>query len=191
MHTYNYDVVSNTLTMSAAFAKAAGILNTPEYNVVKQLRTDYPNLKIELMDNKKKKDAEKRIKYKAMENYMKHCRDSEKYLSTFERVKLLSKGQPFPYKYVLTWFEAHFPAYSEQPEFDDDGFVIERPNQQKSETKTQPDPEKKPEAEATSDAQTAPVMETAPDSIDETIENVSAPVAQIYPVNEDEQKEAA
>ena len=30
-----------------------------------------------------------------------------------------------PYKYVKTWFEDRFPYYSDQPTFDDDGFIVD------------------------------------------------------------------
>ena len=33
---YNYDAITNTLTMTASFAKKASQLNTPEYNTVRQ-----------------------------------------------------------------------------------------------------------------------------------------------------------
>ena len=44
---YNYDAITNTLTMTASFAKKASQLNTPEYNTVRQLRLDNPGMKIE------------------------------------------------------------------------------------------------------------------------------------------------
>ena len=33
---YSYDAISNTLTMTATFAKQASQLNTAEYNIVRQ-----------------------------------------------------------------------------------------------------------------------------------------------------------
>ena len=39
--------------------------------------------------------------------------------------KKLSRVQPMPYKYVKTWFEKNFPYYSDQPAFDEDGFVVD------------------------------------------------------------------
>ena len=121
---YSYDTISNTLTMTAAFAKAASVLNTPEYRIVKQLRADNPGLTIQKRTGSGK--AVKHISYEAMVSYMKVCRNSEKHLKTFDTIKTLSKGQPMPYKYVLTWFEKNFPNYSEQPEIDDEGFIIEK-----------------------------------------------------------------
>ena len=40
MSKYNYDVQTNTLAMSPAFAKKASRYGTPEYNLVMQLRHD-------------------------------------------------------------------------------------------------------------------------------------------------------
>lgn len=98
---YSYDAISNTLTMTAAFAKKASQLNTAEYNIVRQLRNDNPGMKIE-------KSA----------------------------AKAPSKVQASPYKYVKTWFLNNYANYSEQPEFDADGFVIVK-------TKSQMEAEKK------------------------------------------------
>ena len=42
----------------------------------------------------------------------------------FESVKELSHDQEKPYQYVLKWFLDHYPNYSEQPEFDEEGFVV-------------------------------------------------------------------
>lgn len=59
---YSYDAISNTLTMTAAFAKKASQLNTPEYHIVRQLRLDNPGMKIE-------KSAAKDPTYRPLNNY--------------------------------------------------------------------------------------------------------------------------
>ena len=59
-----------------------------------------------------------------MGEFIAKCRDAEARTARFEQVKALSKVQPSPYAYVKTWFLDNYANYSEQPEFDADGFVI-------------------------------------------------------------------
>ena len=57
MNGYNFDFANNVLNMTAAFAKKAGVLGTPEYETVKKLRADNHGMKInvEKRTNKVKK----------------------------------------------------------------------------------------------------------------------------------------
>ena len=118
---YTYNPTTNTLTMTAAFSKKAGMLNTPEYRIVKQLRADNPNLVVEKRTSNAKHHSNG-IKYAEMEAYIGKCRNSKQYLSLLATVKELSKGQPNPYRYVREWFEKNFTNYAE-PVFDAEGFI--------------------------------------------------------------------
>ena len=120
---YSYDPITNSLTMTAAFAKKASQLNTTEYNIVRQLRNDNPGMKIEKSAAKAPANRPLNITFAKMEEYIKQCRDSKDRLEAFKKVKTLSKIQASPYKYVKTWFLNNYANYSEQPEFDADGFV--------------------------------------------------------------------
>ena len=138
---YSYDAISNTLTMTAAFAKKASQLNTPEYHIVRQLRSDNSGMKIEKSAAKTPANRPLNITFAKMEEFIKQCRDSKDRLEAFKKVKSLSKIQASPYKYVKTWFLNNYANYSEQPEFDADGFVVVK-------TKSQMEAEKKAAAEA-------------------------------------------
>ena len=138
---YSYDPITNTLTMTAAFAKNASQLHTAEYNIVRQLRNDNPGMKIEKSAAKVPSNRPLTITFAKMEEYIKQCRDSKDRLEAFKKVKTLSKIQASPYKYVKTWFLNNYANYSEQPEFDADGFVVVK-------TKSQMEAEKKAAAEA-------------------------------------------
>lgn len=138
---YSYDPIDNTLTMTAAFAKKASQLNTAEYNIVRQLRNDNPGMKIEKSAAKAPANRPLNITFAKMEEFIKQCRDSKDRLDAFKKVKALSRIQASPYKYVKTWFLNNYANYSEQPEFDADGFVVVK-------TKSQMEAEKKAAAEA-------------------------------------------
>lgn len=124
---YSYDVATNTLTVTADFAKKASQLNTLEYRIVKQYRAECPGITIQRKTSNAS-HSHKGIKYADMERYMKMCRTADRYLFVFGKVRELSKGQPNPYKYVRTWFDNLFPHYSEQPMIDGEGFIIENPD---------------------------------------------------------------
>ena len=119
---YNYDVQTNTLTMSPAFAKQASRYGTPEYNLVMQLRHDYPGLQVQVEASKK--TAHGGLSFEQMENHIQHCKDADKRICAFEKVKALSKSQANPYAYVKKWFMENYANYSETPELDDENFVV-------------------------------------------------------------------
>lgn len=118
MANYTFDALNNTLTISASFAKKASKIGSPEYNTILKLRKDFPELKIV------KKEGKSGLCYAQMEDFMKMHRNSKELRETFERVKKLSRIQPMPYKYVKSWFDNRFPYYSDEPNFDKDGYVV-------------------------------------------------------------------
>ena len=121
---YNFDIMSNTLTASAAFLKKASQLNTAEYMIVKQLRADNPGMTIAKTEKRSSENRPVNITFKKMEEFIGLCADSEERKKDFAKVKALSKIQSSPYKYVKTWFLENYANYSEQPEFDEKGFVV-------------------------------------------------------------------
>ena len=137
---YNYDAITNTLTMTASFAKKASQLNTPEYNTVRQLRLDNPGMKIEKAIRKTPSNQPMNATFAQMEGFIAKCANSEERLDVFEKIKALSKIQASPYAYVRKWFLEHYANYAEDPEFDANGFVIVK-------TKSQMEAEKKAKAQ--------------------------------------------
>ena len=137
---YSFDPITNVVTCSESFLKKASRLNSPEYNVLKQFRTEIPGLKIEKSE-KKSGNRPLNITFAKMEEYIKNCRDGETRLEAFRKVKSLSKIQSSPYQYVRTWFLDNYANYSEQPTFDADGFVVVK-------TKSEMEAEKKAQEEA-------------------------------------------
>lgn len=121
MNGYNFDALSNTLTISASFAKKASKVGTLEYNIINQLRRDYPSLTIQ---KEEKKAGIKVLNYRTMEEFISLHRNAEDLKKQFERVKKLSHIQPMPYRFVKDWFEKSFPYYS-NPALDADGFVVD------------------------------------------------------------------
>jgi len=133
-----YNPVENTATLTASFAKMAGIVGTAEYNYLVSLRNSNPGLvvlkathnpgtpKTDENGKTKERDPFDKVSYKAMTDYISLCRTKDAYMKEFNNIRLLSKGQPAPYKYVRMWFKAKFPLFgSINVEYDADGFIVE------------------------------------------------------------------
>ncbi len=107
---YNFDQITNTVTISAPFAKKASQVGTPEYDILLKLRKDNPNLKIE----KEVKTGKAQLTYKTMEEFIRLHRDSEALLKEFVGAKTLSKFHSMPFTFVKNWFLKTFPYYGKE-----------------------------------------------------------------------------
>ena len=124
IHGYSYDVIADQLNVTESFLKRASVLNSPEYDIIRQFRNEHPGCPIVHMPKKDSGKRPMKLSFKQMGEFIAKCRDAEARLARFEQVKVLSKVQPSPYAYVKTWFLENYANYSEQPEFDADNFVI-------------------------------------------------------------------
>ena len=88
--------------LTKQFAKAASILNTPEYMTLLELRRNHPDYTIELREIRKKegKKSYRNLTYEHMEAYIitRDGKGSEAH-KEFEQVKKLSQVQAGPYAY--------------------------------------------------------------------------------------------
>lgn len=119
---YRFDVFTGTLTLSEAFEKNAFIIGSAEQKVLSELMAKYGDALV--INRYKPHKASKGLRFAQMEDYILHTRDGAAMAKQFESVKELSRNQENPYQYVLKWFLDHYPYYSEQPEFDAEGFVV-------------------------------------------------------------------
>ena len=121
---YTYDALNDSLTITEAFAKRASVMHSAEYEIILEFRATHPGRPINLADKKTSNNRPLKLSFKQMGAFIAKCRDAEARTARFEQIKALSKVQPSPYAYVKTWFLDNYANYSEQPEFDDDNFVI-------------------------------------------------------------------
>lgn len=103
-----------TVTITKAFAKAAGIYNSAEYNVMKGLRTDFSDYTIKQKEIAKSssKKTYANLTYVNMRAYI-ETQNGDAMLTKFENVLKLSKIQSAPYAYVKKWFLETFKDYSD------------------------------------------------------------------------------
>ena len=134
---YNYDAISNTVTISNTFAKKASQVGSEEYEIMLKLRKDYPNLKV----MKEEKTGNAQLTYKKMEDFINMHRNKDGLLKAFKSAKTLSKFHSMPYTFVKNWFNETFPYFDGgNYTTDGDGFIVEKPTEKKeepSETKPQ------------------------------------------------------
>lgn len=130
MEKFKFDVVSQTLTVTAKFAEKMNDPESEEYKRVLQFQSDFPNLKIAKRTHKSAtsyttKSGEKfncnqfkNLTYDHMEKFIKALPKSERYLREYEFVKdFASAIQTNGYTVVRKWFVAQFPEFRKNPLF--------------------------------------------------------------------------
>ena len=130
MEKFVFDVISQTLTITAKFAKMMNDPQSDEYKLVQQFRKDFPNLTIAKKTHKSAthyttKSGEKfncnqfkNLTYDRMEKFIKALPKSESYLREYTFVKDFSSAiQTNGYTLVRKWFVAQFPEFRKNPLF--------------------------------------------------------------------------
>jgi hypothetical protein len=130
MEKFVFDVISQTLTITAKFAKMMNDPQSDEYKLVQQFRKDFPNLTIAKKTHKSAthyttKSGEKfncnqfkNLSYDRMEKFIKALPKSESYLREYTFVKdFASAIQTNGYTLVRKWFVAQFPEFRKNPLF--------------------------------------------------------------------------
>ena len=130
MEKFVFDVISQTLTITAKFAKMMNDPQSDEYKLVQQFRKDFPNLTIAKKTHKSAthyttKSGEKfncnqfkNLTYDRMEKFIKALPKSESYLREYTFVKdFASAIKTNGYTLVRKWFVAQFPEFRKNPLF--------------------------------------------------------------------------
>ena len=130
MEKFQFDVISQTLTITAQFAKMMNDPESDEYKLVMRFRQDFPNLTITKKTHKSAthcttKSGEKsncnqfkNLTYDRMEKFISALPKSESYLREYSFVKdFASAIQTNGYTLVRKWFVAQFPEFRKNPLF--------------------------------------------------------------------------
>ena len=130
MEKFQFDVISQTLTITAQFAKMMNDPESDEYKLVMRFRQDSPNLTITKKTHKSAthcttKSGEefncnqfKNLTYDRMEKFISALPKSESYLREYSFVKdFASVIQTNGYTLVRKWFVAQFPEFRKNPLF--------------------------------------------------------------------------
>ena len=130
MEKFSFDVISQTLTITAKFSKMMNDPKSDEYKLVQQFRKDFPNLTIAKKTHKSAthyttKSGEKfncnqfkNLSYDRMEKFMRVLPQGEAYLTEYNTVKAFADAAKHNgYPIVRKWFVAQFPHYRKNPLF--------------------------------------------------------------------------
>ena len=121
-HTHGYEInyIENTITVTKKFLKEAGVIGSPAYNELAQVRKDLPDFQIVQREIAKKpgKKAYGKLTYERMGEFIavQEEENAETVLAEFQRVQQLSKIQNGSYAYVKTWFLTRYKEVFQQEE---------------------------------------------------------------------------
>ena len=124
MANYKIDFTTNTLTITKDFERKATNINSVEYQTLKQLKVDFPSLRIVKKASPKRKSSLSRPTYDKMVKFLSCQTNFSILLKEFAEVREYSKAQENPYQFVREWFFANFPNYQSIPKFDEAGKLI-------------------------------------------------------------------
>ena len=131
MEKFKFDVVSQTLTVTANFAEKMNDPESGEYKLVVQFQSDFPNLKIAKRTHKSPRKCTskstgeefrcnqfKNLTCDRMEKFIEALPNHDAYLREFKFVRdTASRIQTNGYKQVREWFVAQFPEFRKNPLF--------------------------------------------------------------------------
>lgn len=129
--TYKMDFASKTLTITKAFADAAAIPESDEYNLLMKFQKDIRGLKIVRKTHKTptkyknkvsgettSRNQFKNLTYENMERFMKALPQREELMTVYTFLRYdAGLVQTSAYKTVRDWFMAQFPKFRSNPLF--------------------------------------------------------------------------
>lgn len=128
MNTYKVDFVANTITITAAFAKAMNDPTSAEYKIIAQIRKDFPEMEIIRKTHKtpskyQTKTGEKfncnqfkNLTYKNMETFIMGLPAAEAYMEEYLFLRnYAAEVQTNGYTIIRRWFVAQFPDFRKNP----------------------------------------------------------------------------
>ncbi len=107
-----FEATSNTLFISADFAKKASNTNSAEYRYLCELLRNNPTMKVE----KRTHTSSNRLTYKDMETRLRRIDKNGKLVEAFKLVKEIAKTESSPYTYVYKWYKAQMDAVKAEKE---------------------------------------------------------------------------
>ena len=122
---YRFDCVSNTIYLSEKFYEKAGQYNSEEFILLQLMRSEIPNLRVQIEARKKHKTStDAHLSIKAMQRYIRLARNSEEGLKELQNVIDANSGKDHPLKETRKWFKDRYPNYDSVPRFDTEGYLL-------------------------------------------------------------------
>lgn len=106
------DYNTNTLIMNCAFAKAAARVGSKEYEKLKNVRKENPEIKLSIRTIKRNpnKECYRGLTYKYMESYIEsHDDDANSIMKKYKELRVLAECHSIRYPNIKAWFLNQFP----------------------------------------------------------------------------------
>ena len=107
-----FEATSNTLFISADFAKKARNTSSAEYRHLRELLAKNPTMKVV----KRTRVTSNRLTYKDMETRLRRIDKNGKLVEAFKLVKEIAKTESSPYNHVYNWYKAQMDAVKAEKE---------------------------------------------------------------------------
>ena len=120
---YKIDYTTNTITVTKKFMDEAGIIGTPAFSTMKELR----QMDMTITVKKTESRTNNKITYAQMIQYISCVENSGLYMAQFDAAREEAKSKKDTYNRVLNWFNKTFPCFYEMPEFNAKNEVIVTP----------------------------------------------------------------
>lgn len=112
---YKLDLTARVITINYKFAKEYRKFGTPEYNLVKTIMQDFPDLKVVEMAGRQSKTChhDKNLTYLNMETYISTRENADELMAAYWIARTEAIAQTSRYAHVRKWFIKQFPHYRE------------------------------------------------------------------------------
>lgn len=115
---YTINWMTNTVTMTKAFAKKAGQKGTPEYEILLDARRN--GFYLAERPRQQRKACPTRISFAKMENYLSCLDHPDQRIEEFHDVMIRGKSTPNQYEFVRKWFLENYRDFDKIPEHNED-----------------------------------------------------------------------
>jgi len=116
-----FDPITNTLTITKAFADALSNPASAEYQLYRQIKADNPTVAVRKRTHKTSSgyvNQYKKLTYENMEAFIELLPNAEELLGVFNSLRTCANlVSTSPYTLVRTWFVEQFPLYRQAPLF--------------------------------------------------------------------------
>ena len=116
-----FDAVSNTLTITKAFADKLSDPNSEEFRTFAKIKAENPSVSVHKRTHKTSSgyvNQYKKLTYKRMEQFMSAIAGGSGYREIYDLLRVSADAVCLsPYAAVRAWFEKQFPEYWKNPLF--------------------------------------------------------------------------
>ena len=123
---YKIDFGARVMVVNHKFAKAASQWSSPEYNLMKTILSEFPDMTVVEAAGRHNKTChhDKNLTYKNMETYISIQPNAAELMAAYWIARTEAAPQTSRYAYVRKWFISQFPKYDEVPLFSEDETTV-------------------------------------------------------------------